>query len=190
MFKKSLKLLTLTAALLLAGPALAHEHGDHGDMKQGHDAMSDKTVAGVAMSSPKFTTLVKAIQAAGLAEALKGDGPLTVFAPTNAAFDKLPEGTLDMLMQPENKDKLKAILTYHVVAGQRLPDSAVDAMILSGDGEVDVTTLQGKQLMVTTNADNELVVKDAVSNQARIVMSDLTASNGVIHAIDTVLMPM
>ncbi len=189
MFNKSLKLLTLTAALVLAGPALAQDHGEDGDMKQGHDAMSDKTVAGVAMDSPKFTTLVQAVKAAGLAEALKGDGPMTVFAPTNAAFEKLPEGTLDMLMQPENKDKLKAILTYHVVP-ENLTDSSVDSMIQSGDGEVDIDTLQGGGLTVTTNRDDELIVIDAVGNQARIVMSDLTASNGVVHAIDTVLMPM
>lgn len=195
--KKAFTVFGFAAALMAAGPVLAEHHMAGHDMKDGtmhgEEAMS-QTVADVAMSSPKFTTLVTAVQAAGLAGALQGDGPITVFAPTNAAFEKLPDGTLDMLMQPENKARLKAILTYHVVPAN-VTDSDFDALTQSGNGELEVTTLQGETLTLTKKRQNtaaatdELLVVDATGNEADIVMSNVTASNGVIHAIDTVLMP-
>jgi len=132
-------------------------------------------IVDTAMSAGQFGTLVAAIKAAGLVETLKGTGPFTVFAPTDAAFAKLPAGTLDDLLKPENKDKLTAILTYHVVAGK----------IMSGD-------IAGKTAMVDTVEGSKLSV-DATNgvkvDEATVTTADIEASNGVIHVIDTVVMP-
>ena len=133
------------------------------------------TVVDIAVGSPDHTTLVAAVQAAGLVETLSGDGPFTVFAPTNAAFAALPEGTVDTLLLPENKDQLTGVLTYHVVAGN----------VMSGDlsdGQV-VTTLNGQTLTVS--------IKDGVVmiNGAKVVAADLAGTNGVVHVIDGVLLP-
>jgi len=127
------------------------------------------------MENGSFNTLVTAVKAAGLVETLKGDGPFTVFAPTDEAFAKLPEGTLDMLLLPENKEKLTSILTYHVVAGKV---TAADVMKIDS-----APTLQGQEVTITTN-DGKVMV-----NNAHVVMADVEASNGVIHVIDNVLMP-
>ena len=123
----------------------------------------------------EVTTLVKAIQAAGLVETLKGPGPFTVFAPTNAAFDKLPKGTLDDLLKPENKEKLKSILTYHVHSGDAIKAADVKTMKL--------TTVNGKDLDVKAEGGNVMI------NDAKVIKTDVMCSNGVIHWIDTVLMP-
>lgn len=133
------------------------------------------TVVDIAVGSPDHTTLVAAVQAAGLVETLSGDGPFTVFAPTNAAFAALPEGTVDTLLKPESKDQLTGVLTYHVVAGN----------VMSGDlsdGQV-VTTLNGQTLTVS--------IKDGVVmiNGAKVVAADLAGTNGVVHVIDSVLLP-
>ena len=139
--------------------------------------MSDKDIIEVAVgpNMEKVTTLVKAIQAAGLVEALKGDGPFTVFAPTNDAFAKLPAGTLDELLKPENKEKLKAILLYHVHAGDAIKAADVKTMSL--------TTLNGKALMVKVEGGNVMV------NEAKVIKTDVMARNGVIHWVDTVILP-
>lgn len=135
------------------------------------------TVVDVAMSDPQFSTLVAAIKAAGLADTLKGAGPFTVFAPTNEAFAKLPAGALEDLLKPENKDRLVSILTYHVVPGKI---KASDVMSMSNPSMP--TTVSGKQLNVKTTA-------PVMVNNANVIRTDIEASNGVIHAIDTVLMP-
>jgi uncharacterized surface protein with fasciclin (FAS1) repeats len=123
----------------------------------------------------KVSTVVEAIKAAGLVDTLKGDGPFTVFAPTNEAFDKLPKGTVEELMKPENKEKLKAILLYHVHAGDAI--KAGDAKTMS------LSTVNGKPLMVKVEDGNVMI------NDAKVVKADIVCKNGVIHWIDTVLMP-
>ena len=133
------------------------------------------TVVDIAVGSPDHTTLVAAVSAAGLVETLSGDGPFTVFAPTNAAFGALPEGTVESLLEPENKDQLTAILTYHVVAGNVMAENL-------SDGQV-VTTLNGQELKVSIN--NGIVT----INGATVVAADLAGSNGVVHVIDAVLLP-
>ncbi|QDP00161.1 fasciclin domain-containing protein [Thalassotalea sp. PS06] len=134
-----------------------------------------KDIVDVAASNDDFSTLVAAVQAAGLVDTLKGDGPFTVFAPTNEAFAKLPEGTVDSLLLPENKDKLVAILTYHVVPGKVLAADVVDLN--------SATTVQGGDIAI--KADSGGVMVDG----ANVVATDIEASNGVIHVIDTVIMP-
>lgn len=135
-----------------------------------------KTVVEVAADDKRFETLVTAVKAADLAETLNGDGPFTVFAPTNAAFEALPDGTLEALLKPENKDKLAAILTYHVLPGK----------VMSGDvagKTVEAETVSGKTLTVDAS---EMGVK---VNGADVVAADVSASNGVIHVVDEVILP-
>lgn len=132
-------------------------------------------IVDTAVASGAFNTLVAAVKAAGLVDALKGPGPLTVFAPTDEAFKKLPAGTLDDLLKPENKEKLKGILLYHVVSGK----------VLSSDlkGTMTPATLQGAPLTIVAGASGVTV------NGAKVVVADVAASNGVIHAIDAVVLP-
>src|SRR5690242_4158718 len=134
-----------------------------------------------------FNTLVAAVKAAGLVDTLKGPGPFTVFAPTNAAFNKLPAGTVDTLLKPENNDKLKSVLTYHVVAG-RISATDLKKMIKEGKGTATLKTVEGEPLWATMH-DNMIVVKDQKGDMAHISISNVFQSNGVIHVIDTVLMP-
>lgn len=140
-----------------------------------------------AAASPDFSTLVSAVQAAGLAETLSGEGPFTVFAPTNAAFDKLPAGALESLTQPAQKAALAGILTYHVVPGA-LSAADVAAQAQAAGGTVQVTTVQGEPLTVQVSGSN-VTITDAKGGTARVQQADLVQTNGVIHAIDAVLMP-
>ena len=138
-----------------------------------------QTIVDIAAGNPDFSTLVAAVQAAGLAETLSGPGPFTVFAPTNAAFAALPEGTLDSLLLPENKDQLTQILTYHVVAGK-----VMAADVPPADVGVATSTVAGLDLSVRAEADGSVKV-----NEATVTTADIEASNGVIHVIDTVVLP-
>ena len=158
MLRKTLLTLTLTAATATAAFA--------GSMK--------KDIVDTAAAAGSFDTLLAAATAAGLVDALKGDGPLTVFAPTDEAFTALPEGTVENLLKPENKDQLVAVLTYHVVSGK----------VMSTDLKDDMTaaTLQGSD--VTIDLDNGVMVNDAT-----VVSADIETSNGVIHVIDKVILP-
>ncbi|HSM10795.1 MAG TPA: fasciclin domain-containing protein [Lysobacter sp.] len=140
-----------------------------------------------AINSPDHTTLVAAIKAADLVDTLKGAGPFTVFAPTNAAFDALPSGTVDTLLQPENKGDLTQILTYHVVPGS-LDAATLTEQIQAGNGSTTLTTVEGGTLTVKADA-NGVTVTDAKGNVANVTTADLMASNGVIHVVDKVLMP-
>ena len=135
---------------------------------------SAKTVVEIAAGSPDHTTLVAAVKAAGLADTLGGSGPFTIFAPTNAAFAKLPAGTVESLLKPENKDKLVSILTYHVV-----PAQVMAADVKSGDAP----TVNGKTLAIKADS------KGVTVNKARVTATDLVGSNGVIHVVDTVILP-
>lgn len=149
-------------------------------------AQASKTVVENAISSKDHTTLVAAIKAAGLVETLSGKGPFTVFAPTNKAFDKLPKGTLAMLLKPENKSKLASILTYHVVAGN-LDSKAIIAAITKGNGSATLTTIQGGKLVGKIVGKN-VVLTDEKGNKSKVTAVDITSSNGVIHVIDAVLL--
>jgi uncharacterized surface protein with fasciclin (FAS1) repeats len=146
-----------------------------------------KDVVDVAMGSKNHTTLVKAIKGAELVTALKGEGPFTVFAPTNDAFAALPEGTLEELLMPENKETLQAILKYHVIQGQLNADRVM-ATIKRNDGKVMLKTLQGAELEAYIE-DGKVFLKDAKGQAAQVTATDLYGKNGVIHVIDTVLLP-
>lgn len=150
-------------------------------------AAATADVVDSAINSPDHTTLVAAVQAAGLVDTLKGPGPFTVFAPTNTAFDALPAGTVDTLLKPESKRDLTKILTYHVVAGS-LNAAALTEQIQAGNGSTTLTTVEGGTLTVKADA-NGVTVTDAKGNVANVTTADLMASNGVIHVVDKVLMP-
>ena len=146
-----------------------------------------ETIAEIAMGNEDFSTLVTAVKAAGLAETLNSEGPFTVFAPTNAAFDKLPEGTVSTLVEPTNKEKLAGILKYHVVSGEYMAADVVKA-INDNDGSFTIPTVQGGELTATLEGEN-VILTDAAGNKSTVIMTDVDASNGVIHAIDAVVMP-
>ncbi len=146
-----------------------------------------KTIVENASKSKDHTTLVAAVKAAGLVETLQGEGPFTVFAPTNAAFEKLPEGTVESLLEADNKEKLTAVLTYHVVAGKWDAKAVKDA-IKKGDGKATVKTVQGGTLTLMAK-EGKVMIKDAAGNVATVTIADVYQSNGVIHVIDTVLLP-
>jgi uncharacterized surface protein with fasciclin (FAS1) repeats len=146
-----------------------------------------KTIVENAMNSPVHTTLVAAVKAAGLVDTLSGPGPFTVFAPTNEAFDKLPAGTVDTLVTPENKAELTKILTYHVVPG-RISSKELMKMIKKGHGKATLKTVQGEDLTATMSG-GKIMLTDAKGGMATVTTADVFQSNGVIHVIDTVLMP-
>ncbi|MVW54633.1 fasciclin domain-containing protein [Sphingomonas sp. MAH-6] len=146
-----------------------------------------KTIVDNAMNSKDHTTLVAAVKAAGLVDTLSGPGPFTVFAPTNEAFAKLPAGTVDTLVRPENKDMLTKILTYHVVSG-RMTSKDIAAAIKAGGGTATLTTVQGEPLTATMKM-GKLVLTDAKGGMSTVTIKDVMQSNGVIHVVDTVLMP-
>ena len=136
---------------------------------------SDPDIVDIAASNDDFSTLVAAVSAAGLVETLKGDGPFTVFAPNNAAFDKLPDGTVASLLEPENKDQLTSILTYHVVAGNVMAADVV--------GLDSATTVNGKDVHIRVKNGSVYI------NKSKVIATDIVGSNGVIHVIDSVLLP-
>lgn len=174
--KRSVKFLAACAAVaMLSGPALAESRSVQ---LAAHHGMK-KDIVDTAAKAGMFKTLLAAAKAAGLVDALKGKGPLTVFAPTDAAFAKLPKGTVAMLLKPENKAKLQAVLKYHVVAGA-VPSSAIVKA-----GQASAKTLQGQKV----NATFMKASKKVFVNGAQVVKADIKASNGVIHVIDRVLMP-
>ncbi|HSP12147.1 MAG TPA: fasciclin domain-containing protein [Salegentibacter sp.] len=146
-----------------------------------------KTIVENASESQEHTTLVAAVKAAGLVETLQGDGPFTVFAPTNAAFEKLPAGTVETLLKPENKEKLQGILTYHVISGNYSADDII-AAINEGDGKAKFETVNGGWISAMIE-DEKVKLQDAAGNVATVTMADLNQKNGVIHVIDTVVLP-
>ena len=144
-------------------------------------------IVDIAVGSKDHTTLVAAVKAAGLVETLKSAGPFTVFAPTNAAFDKLPAGTVATLVKPENKATLTAILTYHVVAG-KFSATDVVAAIKAGNGTSTLTTVQGGKLKASLKG-SSVILTDEKGGTSTVIVADLNATNGVIHVIDTVVLP-
>ncbi|WP_394348979.1 fasciclin domain-containing protein [Pareuzebyella sediminis] len=146
-----------------------------------------KTIVGVASGNDSFSTLVAAVQAADLVGTLNSDGPFTVFAPTNDAFDKLPEGTVAGLLKPESKDALTGVLTYHVLAGKYDAGAVVKA-IKENNGSFTAKTVQGGDIVLSLDGSN-VMLTDEKGNTSTVVLADVAATNGVIHAIDTVVMP-
>jgi uncharacterized surface protein with fasciclin (FAS1) repeats len=146
----------------------------------------NKNIVENAVNSKDHTTLVAAVKAAGLVETLKSKGPFTVFAPVNAAFDKLPKGTIETLLKPENKTMLQGVLTYHVVSGKWNAADIANA-IKEGNGKAVVTTVQGGKLTIMMEGKN-VVLMDEKGGKSKVTISDVNQSNGVIHVVDTVLM--
>jgi uncharacterized surface protein with fasciclin (FAS1) repeats len=158
------------------------------DVMVGGAAMSDgKTIAENAPNAKNLTTLVAAVKAAGLVETLNGPGPFTVFTPTNAAFEKLPKGTVETLLKPENKEKLKAILLYHVVPANATAATAMK-MVKDDGGMHTAKTAEGEALTLKTSG-GKLTVTDASGGTATVTQADVIQKNGVVHVIDRVLLP-
>jgi uncharacterized surface protein with fasciclin (FAS1) repeats len=184
--RKRILLIALACIAFLAGVANAQNKMT----KQGKTSKSNpakNNIVEVAVSSPDHKTLVEAVKAAGLVETLGGKGPFTVFAPVDSAFSALPEGTVENLLKPENKEDLKAVLTYHVVAGKYTAKDVLN-LIRKNKGKATVKTVQGGSLTLTTEGNN-VIVTDEQGNAAKVTKADLMASNGVIHVIDKVVLP-
>jgi uncharacterized surface protein with fasciclin (FAS1) repeats len=165
-----------------------HKNGMmHAPMVGGAPMYPSKNIVQNAVNSKDHTTLVAAVKAAGLVETLEGPGPFTVFAPTNAAFAKLPAGTVDTLVKPENKATLTKILTYHVVAG-RLSAMDLMAQARAGGGKAMLKTVEGEDLTVEVKS-GAVWLTDAKGGMSKVAIADVNQSNGVIHVVDTVLMP-
>lgn len=181
---KNRVLVLCSMMLLLIAPSLVAQQ----DPMVGGAAMyPTKNIVENAMNSKDHTTLVAAVKAAGLVETLEGPGPFTVFAPTNEAFAKLPAGTVDTLLKPENKPMLTKVLTYHVVSG-KLDSAAIKKMLKEGHGKAELNTVSGGKLWVMAH-DGKIMLKDEKGGMATVTIADVYQSNGVIHVIDTVLMP-
>ena len=183
---------TTTAVVALAACSTeAHQaavdEGSADAMMDSSAAAETGTIVDVAVGNADFSTLVTAVTAADLGATLSSEGPFTVFAPTNAAFDKVDAETLGALLTPEKKADLTALLTYHVVAGELKAADVVKA-ITDGDGTATLTTVQGGQLKAMLDGDS-VILEDAAGGKSTVIMTDVEASNGVIHAIDTVVMP-
>ncbi|CUS48064.1 MAG: hypothetical protein HLUCCO02_05785 [Idiomarinaceae bacterium HL-53] len=166
----------ITTSLFAAGSVFAGHHSGGEEKEQSGYEMTEKTIANIAASDGNFQTLVAALQAADLVDTLNGEGEFTVFAPTDEAFAALPEGTVEDLLKPENRDQLISILTYHVVSGEVMSSDIANQ-------ELSAETLQGSNIDI--NATNGGVM----INNATVTAADIDASNGVIHVIDTVLIP-
>ncbi|MFF8800110.1 MULTISPECIES: fasciclin domain-containing protein [unclassified Methylobacterium] len=165
-----------------AGPALAKN-----PMVGGAPMYASKTIVENAVNSKDHTTLVAAVKAAGLVDTLSGPGPFTVFAPTDAAFRRLPPGTVETLVQPQNKAQLTGILTYHVVPGVYTAKQLM-AAVRQGGGEATLKTVQGEPLTVTTKG-KAVMVTDTKGNTAKVTVANVMQSNGVIHVVNGVLLP-
>jgi uncharacterized surface protein with fasciclin (FAS1) repeats len=174
----------LAVVALTVTSALA---GMKNPMVGGQEMYPTKNIIENAVNSADHTTLVAAVKAAGLVATLEGPGPFTVFAPTNEAFNKLPAGTVDTLLKPENKDTLTKVLTYHVVAG-RLSASDLKKQIKAGNGTAQLTTVEGGKLWASLQG-GSIVLKDEKGGTALVTIPSVFQSNGVIHVIDSVVLP-
>ena len=169
----------LLSISLISFSAVADNHG-----------MSDKkTVAELVETSPQHTTLETALEKAGVLKTLNGKGQYTLLAPTDEAFDALPEGTLDSLLKPENIEKLKAIAEYHTYIGADIPASTILVLIEAGDTRGSLTMMNGEQLYINKEDDGTVTLEDGKGNKVNIISADYRASNGIVHVIDAVLMP-
>lgn len=184
--KKSMLALGL---MLLLSAVSNYSFAQKNPMVGGEEMYPTKNIVENAVKSKEHTTLVAAVQAAGLVETLQGAGPFTVFAPVNSAFDMLPAGTVETLLKPENKDMLVKILTYHVIAGKYDSKMIMDAITANG-GKATMPTVAGGSLSFSMDKDNKIWVWDEKGNSAMVTIADVYQSNGVIMVIDKVLMPM
>ena len=190
---KGIGLLFIGAMIMSCGESkkeYAENTSDSPETAQYESAVYENTapsIAAVASSNENFTTLVAALDAADLVNTLDGEGPFTVFAPTNDAFAKLPEGTVEELLKPENRETLTSILTYHVIAGEYNAAAVIDA-IKKNNGSFTVPTIEGGRIIFTIE-NGSVVLTDVQNNTSTVVTPDVEASNGVIHIIDTVIMP-
>jgi uncharacterized surface protein with fasciclin (FAS1) repeats len=176
----AISLMALTIATAVAGMK--------NPMVGGQEMYPTKNIIQNAVNSADHTTLVAAVKAAGLVDTLEGTGPFTVFAPTNEAFNKLPAGTVDSLLKPENKATLTKVLTYHVVAG-RLSSAELMKKIKDGNGTAELTTVEGGKLWVMLHDGKHIQLKDEKGGTALVTIANVFQSNGVIHVIDSVVMP-
>ena len=183
MFKSAIRSM-LAGSILAAGAAVGHAENP---MVGGAPMYAEKNIIENAVNSKDHTTLVAAVKAAGLVETLEGKGPFTVFAPTNDAFGALPDGTVNMLLKPENKDKLTKVLTCHVVAADAM-SSAIAKMIADDGGEHDVKTVGGCILKAKTE-NGKIGLTDETGGTAWVTIADVKQSKGVIHVINRVLLP-
>ena len=190
---KRFTLIAAAAALALAAGAAAPLSAESMSEKTvnvgGAPMYPSKNIIQNAVNSKDHTTLVAAVKAAGLVDTLSGAGPFTVFAPTNEAFAKLPAGTVDNLLKPENKATLTKVLTYHVVPG-RLSAASLMKAVKDGEGQAKLKTVSGDWLIVKQAGPGKLSVTDAKGDVAMVTIADVMQSNGVIHVVDTVLLPM
>jgi uncharacterized surface protein with fasciclin (FAS1) repeats len=182
---KKLAQITMLAMIALAAGSVAI--AKQNPMVGGHEMFPAKNIVENAMNSDDHTTLVAAVKAAGLVGTLEGPGPFTVFAPTNEAFAKLPAGTVDTLLKPENKAMLTKVLTYHVVAG-KMDRKEIGEAIKAGHGKAVLNTVSGGTLTASMQG-KDIVLTDEKGGTARVTQADVLQSNGVIHVIDTVLIP-
>jgi uncharacterized surface protein with fasciclin (FAS1) repeats len=188
---KRLVLLATAAALAFGAMASAPAYAQMSEKTVtvgGAPMYPSKNIIQNAINSKDHTTLVAAVKAAGLVQTLEGPGPFTVFAPTNAAFAKLPPGTVDNLLKPENKATLVKVLTYHVVPGRMTAVKLMKA-VKDGEGEAHLKTVAGEDLTVKEASPGKLTVTDSKGDVADVTIADVLQSNGVFHVIDTVLMP-
>jgi uncharacterized surface protein with fasciclin (FAS1) repeats len=177
----------IIAVIAMAAIAIAPKTQAQTKMVGGAAMYPTKNIVENAVNSKDHTTLVAAVKAAGLVETLESAGPFTVFAPTNEAFNKLPAGTVDNLVKPENKETLTKILTYHVVPG-RISSEELWTKVKAGNGKAELTTVQGEKLTAMAKG-KKLYLVDEKGGQSWITIADVNQSNGVIHVVNTVLMP-
>lgn len=185
--KLAMKKIILSAFALVTMALSTQVYAQKNPMVGGAAMYDNKDIVDNAVNSKDHTTLVTAVKSAGLVETLKSAGPFTVFAPTNAAFDKLPAGTVETVLKPENKALLTKILTYHVVAG-KMTGKEIAAAIKAGGGKAELTTVAGGKLWASMNG-KDLILTDEKGGMAKVTIANVMQSNGVIHVIDTVLMP-
>ena len=185
--KRVLVMVLLAVASITAASEQARAQMDDNPMVGGAAMFKSKDIVDNAVNSADHTTLVAAVKAAGLVETLKGKGPFTVFAPVNAAFDKLPAGTVDTLLKPENKGMLTNILTYHVLAG-RFDSNAIAKKIKADNGKAWLKAVNGGTLTAWMDG-NSIVISDEKGGQSRVTIANVYQSNGVIHIVDSVLLP-
>jgi uncharacterized surface protein with fasciclin (FAS1) repeats len=183
-FLAGVAVIALAYGTALSTPSLAEKTV----MVGGAEMFPSKNIIENAINSQDHTTLVAAVKAAGLVDTLSSPGPFTVFAPTNRAFEKLPDGTVPTLLKPENKDKLTSILTYHVVPGTLTAKDLWD-MVDKMDGKAELKTVNGQSLWIKRVSDKHLAVYDPEGHAGRITISNVLQSNGVIHVIDNVVQP-
>jgi uncharacterized surface protein with fasciclin (FAS1) repeats len=182
-----MKKIFILAIALAASAMSSTSFAQKTKMVGGAEMFPTKDIVDNAVNSKDHTTLVAAVTAAGLVETLKSDGPFTVFAPTNAAFDKLPAGTVGTLVKPENEAMLTKILTYHVVPG-RFGAKEIKKAVKAGSGTAEFTTVSGGKIWVMRTG-KQITIKDETGAMSMVTMGDVFQSNGVIHVIDSVIMP-